>query len=94
MAKKSAGPSLLTIFGVQPEAAGDLLAKLTTREQQVAEFMAQGLNNKTIAEKLGISVKTLDVHRYTLKKKLKAGTSVDVARVVLANRIGEQLGKK
>lgn len=80
-----------SIFGMTPAKAGEMLAALTEREQQVAVLMADGLKNMKIAKQLGISTKTLDIHRAHLKRKLKADTSVAVARIVLAERFGEHL---
>ena len=49
----------------------DGLQLLTARELQVAEEISRGLTSKKIAEKLNLSVKTVDVHRYKVLKKLK-----------------------
>ncbi|SFX56517.1 response regulator transcription factor [Marinospirillum alkaliphilum] len=51
------------------------LATLTSREQEVMECLVQGLPAKLIADHLGISPKTVDVHRHNLMKKLSV-TSV------------------
>lgn len=88
-AVKAATTPLEGILGVTPEKATELLATLTERELEVANLMATGDKNKNIAAKLGISTKTLDIHRANLKWKLKTRGPVDVARVVYAKSIGE-----
>ena len=61
---------------------------LTAREREVAELIAEGLPNKTIAAQLGISVKTLDVHRSHILAKLRLRTNAELVRVMLsANQI-------
>lgn len=49
----------------------DILNSLSTREIDIIGFVKKGLNSKEISEKLSISVKTVEVHRYNILKKLK-----------------------
>lgn len=44
--------------------------ELTPRESQVLIGLAQGLNNKTIARELDISVRTVETHRLSIRRKL------------------------
>jgi FixJ family two-component response regulator len=44
----------------------------TERETQVIHGILEGLTSKQIAKKLGISHRTVDVHRLTMRKKLEA----------------------
>lgn len=62
-----------------------LLAKLTTREQQVLERIVAGRLNKQIAMDLGISIKTVEAHRANVMTKLEADTMADMLRVAIAN---------
>ena len=48
----------------------EAVRKLTDRERQIAGFLAAGLLNRQIAERLGISMRTVEAHRQTLFKKL------------------------
>ena len=92
MAKKTQKSSLSpleAVVGMTAEHAIELLATLTEREAEVATLMATGDKNKNIAAKLGISTKTLDIHRANLKWKLKTRGPVDVARIVYAKALGE-----
>lgn len=45
---------------------------LTPREHQVLSLLAQGFSNKIIAERLGVSAKTIDNHRTNLMRKVGA----------------------
>lgn len=47
------------------------LSLLTQREREVLDYVSQGLPNKTIADFLGVSYKTVCVHRYNIMYKLK-----------------------
>lgn len=61
----------------QESAAADLLdraAQLTTREKDVFKAILAGRGTKEIATQLGISPKTVDIHRVHLTSKTKAGS--------------------
>ncbi|MCY2931260.1 MAG: response regulator transcription factor [Planctomycetota bacterium] len=49
---------------------GDPYEKLTTRERQVLQLIAEGNTNKKVAEALQLAVKTIDTHRMRLMRKL------------------------
>ncbi len=57
-------------------------ALLTQREKEVVTLAAQGLMNKVIAYRLGISERTAQTHRGVACRKLGAKTSVDLLRVL------------
>ncbi len=59
------------------------LALLTPREREVLEAVADGLQNKEIAERLGISVKTIEQHRSRIMEKLRCRTAAELVRVYL-----------
>lgn len=44
---------------------------ITKREKEVGELVAQGLSNQEIADKLGISKRTVEIHRANLMKELR-----------------------
>ena len=68
--------------------AGVQLAALTPRERNVLEGLVQGLPNKTIAYDLGISPRTVEVHRSNLMHKLGAGSLSEVLRIAFAAGLG------
>ena len=57
--------------------------RLSTREQEVALWVARGLLNKEIATKLDITEKTVIAHRGSLSKKLNARTAADITRFMM-----------
>jgi FixJ family two-component response regulator len=59
------------------------LAALTRRERQVLELVVAGKFNKTIADVLGISTKTVELHRASLMAKLGVRTLPDLVKVFL-----------
>ena len=59
---------------------------LTPREREVLTVIAEGLSNAEIAEKLIISVKTVDRHRENIMRKLNLHSRVDLVKYAL--RIG------
>jgi two-component system response regulator FixJ len=68
--------------------AGVLIAALTPRERDVLEGLAKGLPNKTIAYNLGISPRTVEVHRANLMTKLDVRSLSDALRVAFAAGLG------
>jgi DNA-binding NarL/FixJ family response regulator len=54
----------------------DLAASLTTRQQQVLEFLSQGKTVSQIASRLGISPRTVETHVATLYRRLGVNTRV------------------
>lgn len=53
---------------------------LTKREQQTCELLASGRPNKEIADLLGISIKTVKVHRANLMRKIEVKSIADLLR--------------
>ncbi|ALI04070.1 two-component system response regulator UvrY [Pseudomonas sp. FW306-02-F02-AA] len=47
-----------------------IINELTPRESQVLYKMTQGLNNKEMARELNISVRTVETHRFSIRRKL------------------------
>jgi len=60
------------------------LAKLTGRERQVLELVGKGLHAKEIAAALGISARTVEVHKARLMAKLEARNVSELVRFALA----------
>lgn len=54
---------------------------LSMREKQVLAEVALGSKNKAIAEKLNISVRTVESHRLTLREKTGGGNAVELSRI-------------
>lgn len=61
-----------------------LLQRLSPREREVAHLVAQGDPNKVVAHKLGISEKTVHVHRQHIMEKTQVGNAAELTRLMLA----------
>ena len=59
------------------------IASLTPREHEVYERVAQGQANKVVAIELGISERTVEIHRSQVMRKTKARTLADLVRMKL-----------
>lgn len=59
----------------------DLVARLTPREHEVFQRITDGLHNREIAAELGISPRTVEVHRARLMEKLKVRRLADLFRL-------------
>ena len=64
------------------------IAALTAREQDVLRGLARGHPNKTIAYDLGISPRTVEVHRANLMTKLDVRSLSDALRLAFAAGLG------
>ena len=62
------------------------LQSLTARERDVLDGLAQGLPNKTIAYDLGISPRTVEIHRANLMTKLDVRSLSEALRIAFAAR--------
>ena len=69
---------LITKKGTDPRA--DFEEPLTPREIEVLELLAQGLPNKAIAARLGISDQTVKFHVSSISGKLGAANRTDAVR--------------
>ncbi len=59
---------------------------LTPREREVLERIALGASNKEAGRQLGISPRTIEVHRARIMEKLGAKNAADLVRIVYAER--------
>ena len=66
------------------EAAKNLLAALTPREHSVLDKLVKGRSNKIAAYELGISPRTVEIHRAHIMDKMNASSLSDLVRTVLA----------
>ncbi len=68
-------------------AASSEQAKLTDREREVLQLIAEGYSNRDIAQKLQISIKTAGVHRTNLMEKLGFHNVTDLVKYALRKGI-------
>lgn len=64
------------------------IAALSVRERQVLEALANGSSNKIIARDLGISPRTVEIHRANMMTKLGANHAADAVRLRLEAAMG------
>jgi FixJ family two-component response regulator len=74
------------VLGSVPGESDARLAALTRRERQVLELVVAGKFNKSIADILGISTKTVELHRASLMSKLGVRNLPDLVKVYLGYR--------
>lgn len=65
-----------------------LLADLTERERDVMRLVIEGKPNKLVADALGISVRTVEVHRARVFDKMKVRSAVELANLLRDQRSG------
>ncbi|MEO5661505.1 MAG: response regulator, partial [Polaromonas sp.] len=73
----------------QCQTAQTALAALTAREREVAEWMALGKPNKVIARELGISEKTVQVHRHNTMEKLGVHSAAEITQLLMNAKAGQ-----
>jgi DNA-binding NarL/FixJ family response regulator len=61
--------------------AGDRLGNLTDRELEVFELIGRGLNTAAIADRLDVSIKTIETYRSNIKTKLDLKDATDLIRL-------------
>lgn len=68
----------------QTQTARHRLAALTPREKHVLQELVDGHSNKAVAQRLGISPRTVEVYRAQIMNKLEAESLSDLVRTALA----------
>ncbi len=82
--------SLLRRLGVGAGSGPRLHKPLTQREFQITEFVAQGLTNREIAERLVISAKTVEHHISRILNKLDLRSRAEIAAVAASRKLTPQ----
>lgn len=72
--------------GTKPSETGDQV-KLTNRESEILKLIAEEYSNPEIAEKLFISIRTVDTHRRNLLDKLQAKNTAGLVRYAMKHGI-------
>lgn len=67
----------------QGEMGGSAASRLSSRERTVLQLVAEGCSSKTIGDRLGISVKTVEHHRTTLMGKLDVHDVAGLTRLAV-----------
>jgi two-component system response regulator DctR len=72
----------------ESRAKAQSLAELTERERDVMQLVIEGKPNKLIANALGISVRTVEVHRARLFEKMNVKSAVELANLLREQGLG------
>lgn len=62
---------------------------LSDREMEVFKLFAEGFSNREIAERLFISIRTVETHKNNIMKKINIKTTVDLVKFAIKNNIIE-----
>lgn len=83
--EKASAVSLAKQTGaVSSETAKSIVASLTERETQIVRLIAAGLTSRKIAERLGIAVRTVEVHRAGALKKVGTHEAEAIRKLLAA----------
>jgi two-component system, NarL family, nitrate/nitrite response regulator NarL len=65
--------------------AGGAASQLTGREHEVLLLLAHGRSNKLVAKQLDISVRTVETHRLSLRRKLGVDSASELLKIAVTN---------
>ena len=74
------------------ENAGARVARLTPREREVLVGLVEGGTNKSIGQKLGISPRTVELHRAQVMNRLNASNLTELLQIALSAGIAPTVG--
>jgi len=60
---------------------------LSRREYEITKLIGEGYNSATIAEKLFISKRTVEVHKFNILKKINGRSTADIVKYAIKNKI-------
>jgi DNA-binding NarL/FixJ family response regulator len=90
VSEKLGAALLQKVAGVKTEGGGSPIDLLTDRELEVFQLLGQGLAVREVAERLFVSVKTVEAHREHIKQKLKFKTSSELLRFAIQYTLQEK----
>jgi len=64
-------------------------SRLTPRERELVQLLAEGKSNKQAADALGISLNTVETHRKNVMSKLRLRSASDLVRYAIRNKLVE-----
>lgn len=83
----SIAPIVLAQIGNGVPHNGSSAEALTRREREVLKLIAEGATTKEVAQRLGISAKTAQVHRDNLKQKLELRSTAAMVRYAIKHKL-------
>jgi DNA-binding NarL/FixJ family response regulator len=75
------------LHGKENVSSGAEPGRLTEREREIVQLVAEGKSNKDVAAMLGISIKTAETHRAAVMKKLNLESLSALVRYAIRNNI-------
>lgn len=79
---------ILNRSGAMPQAT-QTSKRLTPREREIVQLLAEGSSNKKVAGVLGISIRTAETHRASVLRKLNLDSLASLVRYAIRNKIIE-----
>ncbi|MCX6282321.1 MAG: response regulator transcription factor [Bacteroidetes bacterium] len=64
-------------------------ASLTSRETEILRLYTEGLSNMEIADRLSISIRTVETHKNNIMQKYNFKSTVDMVKFAIRNNLGE-----
>ena len=61
----------------------DLISTLSDRQLQIFTLLGKGLGTVEIAEKLKLSIKTIDTHKENMKEKLNCESATELRKMAI-----------
>jgi DNA-binding NarL/FixJ family response regulator len=86
LAGKTFFSASLAMRMIQARSAETLLERLTPRERDILDALAEGLSSKQIAQQHGLSVRTVETHRLNLKRKLDIDGQAELIKFAVEHR--------
>ena len=68
---------------------GGAAGRLSPREREIAQLLAEAKTNKEVAQRLGVSVKTIDAHRANIMRKLNLHSVAELVRYAIREKLIE-----
>ncbi len=75
--------------GKEPNPAESVRNRLTMREREILQLLAEGKSAKEVASLLGIATKTSDTHRTNIMRKLNVHSVAELVRYAIRNKVVE-----
>jgi DNA-binding NarL/FixJ family response regulator len=74
---------LLAKTSTTQEETRPIFEKITPKEKQILGMIVQGYNSREMADKLFLSIRTVDNHRANMMKKVKAKNTADLVKMAI-----------
>ncbi|HBF87686.1 MAG TPA: DNA-binding response regulator [Bacteroidales bacterium] len=67
----------------------DKMSSLSNREREILLYVVEGMSNPSIAQRLSISIRTVETHKTSIMRKLDLNSTVDLVKFAIKNKIIE-----